>query len=113
MSVKDPNKFDGMGIDENTNTLVFLISDPYNWVIQEYEHLKGLQSKINNYVGYIQNKGYRAVYRNREFDHFRIEIAFQYQYTENCERFLNAGRRQLKELNIQLKYQVVNHKTEV
>ncbi len=112
MSVKDTDKIDGMGIDEKTNTLVFLITDPFTWVIQEYEHLKGLQTKINNYVGYIESKGYRSVYQNREFDRFRIEIVFKYQYTENCERFLNAGRRQLKEHHIDIQYTVANSETE-
>lgn len=111
MSVKDTGKIDGMGIDEKTNTLVFLIIDPYNWKVQEYEHLKGLQAKINNYVKYIETKGYESVYSGKNFDGFRIEICFKYQYTENCEKFLEAGRKQLTERNIKLKYGVDKDKT--
>ena len=48
MSVKETNKIDGMGIEENTNSLVFLIADPYAWELDEYDHLKTMQTKINN-----------------------------------------------------------------
>lgn len=107
MSVKQANVIDGMGIDKETNTLVFLITDPYAWLVQEYEHLKAIQTKINNYVHYIETKGYREKYRNREFDGFRIEIVFQYCYTDNGEAFLKAGQKQLKERNIDFSYSVV------
>lgn len=106
MSVKQANVIDGMGVDKDTNILVFLITDPYTWAIQEYEHLKAIQTKINNYVRYIESGSYREQYKNREFDGFRIEIVFKYAYTENGEAFLNAGKKQLKERNIDFVYSV-------
>ncbi len=106
MSVKEANKIDGIGIDEQSNTLVFLITDPFNWAIQESEHLKGLQTKINNYVGYIESKQYSELYSGREFEQFRIEIVFRFQYTENCEKFLKAGKEQLKQHHIDITYTV-------
>ena len=57
MSVKDTNTIDGMGVEKSTNTLVFLIIDPYPWNTGEYDHLKTFQQKINSYVAYIENKG--------------------------------------------------------
>lgn len=106
MSVKEPDMVDGMGIDEKNNILVLMIADPYGFQIQEYEHLKAIQTKINNYVGYIESKGYRSAYGNREFDGFRIELVFKHQYTENGKMFLNAGKKQLKERNIDFEYRV-------
>lgn len=106
MSVMEVNKIDGIGIDEKTNTLVFLITDHLTWIVEEYQHLKLLQSKLNAYVAYIDSKQYRSVYRNKEFDSFRIEIFFKYQCTENCKKFLAAGRNQLKSRNIDVKYRV-------
>lgn len=106
MSVMETNKIDSMGIDEKNNTLVFLITDHLTWLVEEYKHLKLLQSKLNAYVAYIESKQYKSIYRNREFDSFRIEILFKYQCTENCEKFLTAGRNQLKSHNIDVKYQV-------
>ena len=109
MSVMEKNKIDGMGIDEKTNTLVFLLVDHLPWIIEEYNHLKTLQAKLNSYLAYIETKQYKSVYRNREFDKFRIEIAFKYQFTENCEKFLGAVRAELKTHNIELKYSVVQN----
>ncbi len=106
MSVKQANVIDGMGVDRDTNTLVFLITDPYTWAVQEYEHLKAIQTKINNYVRYIESRGYREHYRNREFDGFRIEIVFKYPFTANGQAFLSAGKKQLLERNIDFIYSV-------
>lgn len=110
MSVTETNKIDGIGIDKEDNTLVFLITDHLTWLIEEYKHLKLLQAKLNAYVAYIESKQYKSVYHGREFDKFRIEIAFKYQCTENCMRFLAAGRNQLKSRNIDVKYEVIEDK---
>ena len=122
MSVRQANVIDGMGIDKNTNKLVFLITDPYAWAVQEYEHLTAIQAKINNYVRYIETESYSEMYKDRKFDGYRIEISemykdrkfdgyrieivFKYKYTENGEAFLNAGKKQLKERNIDFIYSV-------
>lgn len=104
MSVKHTDKIDGMGIDEAADTLVFLISDPYPWLIEELDHLRTFQKKINNYYGYIQSKGYKAQYGDREFSSFRIEAVMKYQWTKNAEDFFYAGKRQLKEKGIEFTY---------
>ncbi len=110
MSVMETNRIDGMGIDEKTNTLVFMIADSLTWLVEEYKHLKLLQAKLNAYVLYIDSKQYKSVYRNKEFDGFRIEIKFKYQCTENCKAFIAAGRNQLKDRNIDVNYEVVKMK---
>lgn len=107
MSVIQENEIDGMGIDDKNNTLVFLITDHLTWIVEEYQHLKILQKKLNSYVKYIETKQYKSVYRSREFDNFRIEIVFKYKCTENCMKFLAAGRNQLKNRNIDIKYETV------
>ena len=56
MAVNDAYIIDAMAIDKNTNTLVLLIIDPYTWAVQELDHLKAVQKKINTYVSYIQKK---------------------------------------------------------
>lgn len=110
MSVKETNKIDGMGIEENTNFLVFLIADPYAWELDEYDHLKTMQTKINNYVGYIENKGYLSVYPDRHFDGFRIEAALKYPPTKAGVSFFEAGKQQLKDRNIDFTYTVIEKK---
>ena len=112
MSVRDANKIDGMGIEEITNTLVFLIADPYGWNVQEYDHLKAMQTKINNYVGYIENKGYQSMYPGKSFDHFRIEVSLKYPPTKAGTSFFEAGKKQLEERNIDFIYTVIDSKKE-
>lgn len=104
MSVKETDQIDGMGIEEATNTLVFLIIDPYPWLIEEYDHLKTMQTKINNYVQYIESKGYTSQYGSRNFDGFRIRVALKYTPTDEGKLFFEAGKRQLKERGIGMEY---------
>ena len=71
MAVNEPYIIDAMAIDKSTNTLVMLIADPYTWSVQELDHLRAVQKKINTYVSYIEKKGYRSQYGNdKEFDSF-------------------------------------------
>lgn len=107
MSVKETETIDAIGIDKNTNTLVLLIIDPYSWSAQEYDHLKAVQAKINNYVKYIEAKGYTKKYGDRSFDAFRIEIDFKYQYSEKAAAVFEAGKKQLSERGIDFRYSVV------
>lgn len=104
MSVKDPDKVDAIGVDDRTNTLVLLLIDPFQWVVQEYEHLKAFQTKINNYVEFIESGQYNRKYPYRKFDGFRIEAVFRYQWTEAGESFFSAGKKQLAERGIDFTY---------
>lgn len=107
MSVKDTNTIDGMGVEKSTNTLVFLIIDPYPWNTGEYDHLKTFQQKINSYVAYIENKGYESAYGSKAFDGFRIEAEFKYSPTEAGKSFFEAGKKQLAERNIEFVWSTV------
>ena len=104
MSVKDTDKVDRIGLDEKDNCLVLLIIDPYGFVIDEKSHLYALQEKLNNYIGFIKTKEYNRIYENKEFTSFRIEIAFKYEPSDNCARFLAECRHALKDEGIRLKY---------
>lgn len=107
MAVNDAYTIDAMAIDKNTNTLVLLIIDPYTWAVQELDHLKAIQKKINTYVSYITKKGYRSQYGdNTDFDGFRIELKCKYQYTRRGTAVFEAGKKQLKERNIDFVYSV-------
>lgn len=106
MSVQNADVIDGIGVDDSTNTLVLLIIDPFTWEVQELEHLRAIQAKINNYVAYIESKGYASRYKNRSFDGFRIEFAFKYHWSANAETVLSAGKYQLKKRGIAFVYSV-------
>ncbi len=106
MSVKDSDVIDGIGIEKETNTLVLLAVDPFDWKVQEHEHLRSIQKKMNTYVSYIEKKMYSERYPDRGFDGFRIELVFKYRYTNDGERFLASGKKQLRNRGITLVYSV-------
>lgn len=106
MSVKETDKIDAIGVEESTNTLVLLVSDPFQWKIQEYEHLKAFQTKINNYVHFIESGQYRTKYPDRSFDSFRIEAVFKYRWSDAGESFFSAGKKQLAERGIDFSYKL-------
>ena len=58
MSILENSSIDGMGIDEDGQTLVFMISDHLDWE-NEGEHLLLLQDKLNAYLGYIEAKDFQ------------------------------------------------------
>ena len=104
MSVKHADTIDGMGIEDATNTLVFLITDPYTWLIEESDHLDAFRKKINNYYGYIESKEYQKQYGDREFKGFRIEAVMKYMWTKNANDFFLAGKRALKEKGVEFRF---------
>lgn len=110
MSVLDIDKIDGLGIDSNDNTLVFLISDHLPWESAEYEHLQLLQQKINSYIRFIQSGEYKKHYPEKNFEKFRIEVGFKHFYTDNVITFFALANSRIKSLNIDLKYKVVKPK---
>lgn len=112
MSVKDIDVIDGMGIDTATNTLVLMIIDPYPWGVQEDDHLKTFQTKINHYVAFIESGQYRKAYGSRLFDGFRIELTMKYPCRPAINDFFEAGQQQLRERNIDFVYSVHTPKEE-
>lgn len=99
MSIIDTEKVDGIGIDENGISLALLISDHIDWE-NEYLHLSQLQSKINAYINFIENKQYEQIYPNNKFLNYQIEIHFLYEPTQLCYKFLNTVNDQLIENHI-------------
>ena len=103
MAINTPDVIDGMGIDESSNTLVLLMIDSAKWY-DEYRHLKAIQKKMNSYVRFIDKKGYKANYGDKDFTGYRIELYFKYNFSSACRSFLESGRAQLKQRNIDLIY---------
>ena len=99
MSVVDVDKVDGIGMDEDENTVALMISDHLDWK-DEYVHLEILQDKINAYLGFIESGQLQQVYPNKKIKEYVIEIFFQYSVPDSCSRFLKTVADQLEEHNI-------------
>ena len=48
MSISDPNIIDAVAA--NGDELVLLVSDHLIWVVEQVQHLKILQKKLNTYI---------------------------------------------------------------
>jgi len=91
---------DGVGTDkENENLLALMISDHLDWE-DASGHLHMLQSKINNYLTFIETKQYESLYPGRTFTEFRFEIYFMHPIPKICVQFLEHMRAMLAEENI-------------
>lgn len=101
MTVIEKDKIDGIGKSKDGKCLVFMIADHLKW-IDEFDHLKLLQDKINSYLEYIETKQFRDIYPNEEFKFYHIEICFKYKITDKCKQFLEVVQKQIEDFNIRV-----------
>ena len=99
MSVVDVNKIDGIANSDDGKTLFLLIADDLDWN-REYDHLIQLQSKVNAYIGFLENQQYKEIYPNQSFNKFFIEIHFMIAPTPACTKFIDVINKQLAPQNI-------------
>ncbi len=104
MSISNTDMIDAAA--ENGDELVLLISDHITWALAQIEHLKLLQKKLNTYIRYIDNKGWKNEFRKAELSSFRIEIGFKYQPHIAFEKMIEAVRPELDKRNIQITWRV-------
>lgn len=99
LSIEKPNVLDGVAYDENNLKLLLLLVDGADWH-DEYNHLKALQEKINNYFDYIEGKQYLDTYPNAKVEEVEIQIKFLFKETDNCKKFLEIVKKSVNELSI-------------
>lgn len=70
MAVDNPNVVDGVAIDKDRNALCLLLTDHLAWegkdALDEYEHLKLLQEKLNAYISFLESGQYKESYPNSD-----------------------------------------------
>lgn len=96
-------------VKDNPTQLCLGISDEIQWEHHLEEHLLLLQEKLNNYVTFVINEGYRETTVNGVFNTFRIIIYFAYQPDEKAISFLQEYQNVLDidGLAIQISYEIV------
>ena len=107
MAIDNTNIIDGIGIDESRSAVCLLLADHLKWEqddnsLSEYDHLMLLQDKINAYIAYLESKQYTQQYPNVVFEMAVIEIHFNYDISDNCEKFLNAVQDQIGQYGIKI-----------
>lgn len=100
MSIDQTTVIDAVAIDRERNVLFLLLTDPLPWKdrpdCREYDYLMLLQEKINAYLSYLETTQYQRQYPDQTFDLTVIEIRFQYDITDNFQKFLNTIRHQVE-----------------
>ena len=104
MSVSDSKVIDAAA--ENGEELVLLISDHITWAAAQIEHLQLLQKKLNTYIRYIDNKGWKNEFRGADFSSFKIEIGFKYRPHISFEKMIEAVRPELDKKNISIVWSI-------
>ena len=106
MSVTDLDKVDAIGISPDGKELCMMITDHLDWE-DEPTHLMVLQDKINAYLAYLEDGEWKKEFQG-DFDNIRIEIAFVYDITENCQKFLQAVQDQLGQYGIRIQVDIAD-----
>ncbi len=104
MSVRETDIIDAMA--ESDNKLVMQVFDQVTWEIAQVEHLKLLQNKLNNYIRYIDHKGWKDKFGDVEYDRYEIEIIFSYSYPPAFEKMIELVKDKLDAKNISIIYRV-------
>lgn len=109
--INELDKVDFMVLDEiDKSKLILAITDHLEWRSIEREHLLLLQEKLNNYINYILDEGYKDTYKEK-IDRFQIIIYMQHEPRRKLEKLLDQIRKllakQFPDAQIEISYQLV------
>ena len=109
--IMDFDKVDMMFIKDNKpNCLFLVISDHLDWTNRK-EHLTILQEKLNKYVTFILNNGYKQEMPESVFKRFTIIICLKFEPEKIFKRFIKDYQNQLHKdkLPVELEYEIVRN----
>lgn len=110
MSISNLKVIDGIGINKEQDAIMLLLCDHLSWdredSLKHSDHLLLLQKKINAYVAFLESGQYKENYPKLEPKMAIIDIRFQYEIPDTCERFLQVVQDQIGELGIKIEAKV-------
>ena len=109
MSIADLDKIDAMGISEDEQKLLLLITDHLNWEDVSI-HLEILQDKINANVSYLESGQWKQDVPETVSSAV-IQVSFLYDIPTECEKFLQAVQDQLGQYGIEIKAVIASEST--
>ena len=102
--LEDVNKVDMLTtFKDNPNLLCLGISDAIQWEHHIEEHLYLLQEKLNNYVTFIMNGGYKQATNNKEYSKFMIKINLANKPHEDFYGFVEGYQEWITSNNLPIK----------
>lgn len=93
--------------DGEPGCLFLLVSDHLDWTYPK-EHLTILQEKLNRYVTFIINNGYRQQMPEVDFKRFTIMVCLKYEPEKIFKRFIKDYQKKLHKdkLPVGLEYEM-------
>lgn len=107
MSLEQTSTVDAVGIESVTGHCVLTICDAFDWE-DSHNHLLTLQAKINSYLEFIQGGQICEAYPDSLGRRLVIDILFRFDLPNEAFAFLTAAANVAKQLEVDLRYRVVN-----
>jgi len=97
---------DAVGICKQTGCVVLSLMDEEDWA-EESKHIKLLQSKVANYLRFVESGDMVKAYPKAQGRTTRIEIRGRCRPTSSAQQFLDdtSERIQAKGIDIQISYE--------
>ena len=106
MSVEQLEKIDFIGVNDETGELSIGISDHLPWIPAD-EHLDILQTKINNYLNFIENGQIYESYPDAKGRKIVITVLVKYSLTKEALIFIEKITSILKDAGYSLRVEQV------
>lgn len=96
--------------DDEPGCLFLVISDHLDWTYPK-EHLIILQEKLNKYVTFILNDGYKQNMSETEYKRFTIIVCLKYEPEKIFKRFIKDYQKRLHKdkLPVGLEYEMLRN----
>ena len=110
MSVMDAKIIDFAGLEKNEDNkknLILSICDHLVWGEETDDvHLLMLQSKINDYLAYIESGEINELYNSENYSKIVIRVMAKYKFSSNCIEFLNKAKQIINGAGFGLEWEV-------
>jgi len=94
--INELGKIDSLAIDETDKSkLLLAVFDHLDWQCKKL-HVLLLLEKLNSYVGYILDEGYKDIYQE-DINSFQITVLAKHNPKRKLNKFLSLYNKSLKE----------------
>jgi L-ascorbate metabolism protein UlaG (beta-lactamase superfamily) len=102
MSIEQPDVVDAVGIEKKTGDVVLTISDHLDW-IDEQEHLRALQEKVDTYLRFVKSGELFEKYPETAGRKVVLDIVGRVPLSDAGKRFVTAARESLEASGFELR----------
>jgi len=103
MSIEEPNKVDGLGIDKENGEVVIFISDHLLW-LNGAVHFSALEKKLGNYINFVKSGQLLKDFPEGEGMPIRVKLIYEDEPTIQAEEMLKVVKQQLADIGLRFSY---------